>query len=194
MTDFSFVYGLGNPGKEFERTRHNLGWMVVDLLMEKYGCGWEEGRENILTSRCIVYSGPVMLVRSKLYMNNSGDALFDIEGITPESLFVICDDMSLPLGSIRIRMRGGSGGHRGLESIIVALGSEDFPRMRLGIGEPPPGVDAVNFVLSRFLDEELPLVKDMLVMAVEAVEVAVDRGIEVAMQRFNRRIRADGSE
>jgi len=194
MLDFSFIFGLGNPGKEYERTRHNLGWMVVDFLMEKYGCGWEKGGENILISRCKVSSESVKLIRSKFYMNNSGDVLDDIEGITPGSLFVICDDMSLPLGSIRIRMRGGSGGHKGLESIIMALGSEEFPRMRLGIGEPPPGVDAVDFVLSPFLDEELPLVKNMIVKALEAIEVAADRGIQEAMQRFNRRIRADGSE
>ena len=86
MLDFSFIFGLGNPGKEYERTRHNLGWMVVDFLMEKYGCGWEEGGENILVSSCTVSSVPMKLVRSKLYMNNSGDVLDDIEGITPGSV------------------------------------------------------------------------------------------------------------
>ena len=194
MSDLSFIFGLGNPGREYRNTRHNLGWMVVDLLVEKYKCIWEEVGSNLLISHCEISSSKVNFLRSKLYMNNSGDALAELESITPECIFVICDDMSLPLGSIRIRAKGGSGGHRGLESIIYALGSENFPRMRLGIGEPPPGVDAVDFVLSPFLDEEIPLVRGMLTRAVEAVEVSINEGIQEAMQRYNRRAQPGETE
>jgi len=193
MSSISFIYGLGNPGEEYRKTRHNLGWMVVDSLIARCGDGWTDVNDELRIAGCRISTKEITLLRTNLYMNNSGEALLGLRDFDPSSLLVICDDMSLPLGRIRIRAKGGSGGHRGLESIIYNLGTEEFARMRLGIGSPPPGISWTEYVLSGFLDEELKVVKEMLVSAVEAVEVIVTRGLETAMQVYNGRT-VDGDE
>lgn len=192
MASISFIYGLGNPGEEYRETRHNLGWMVVDLLVARCGAKWHEISDEMAAAKCRISTREFTLLRSNLYMNNSGKALLDIPELDPSSLLVICDDMSLPLGRIRIRAKGGSGSHRGLESIIYNLGTEKFARMRLGIGSPPPEITWTEFVLSRFLDEEIDIVRRMLISATEAVEVIAEKGLEVAMQVYNSFAKEDG--
>jgi len=185
MSSISFIYGLGNPGERYRRTRHNLGWMVVDRVRSECRVGWTRVGEELLRADCNLASVDITLLRSTLYMNNSGEALYALRDFDPSSMLVVCDDINLPLGKIRIRMRGGSGGHRGLESIIVSLGTEDFPRMRLGIGSPPEGISWTEYVLSEFLEEEAAVVEEMVESAVEAVRVVAEEGLEAAMQIFN---------
>jgi len=194
MSSISFIYGLGNPGERYRRTRHNLGWMVIDRVLSKCGADWVKTGENLLQAECSLTSGSVILLRSRLYMNNSGEALSALGDFDPSSLLVICDDINLPLGKIRIRARGGSGGHRGLESIIVSLGTEDFPRMRLGVGLPPDGISWTEYVLGEFLEEETAVVEEMIGSAVEAVRIVADKGREGGMQIFNARRGGDDGE
>ena len=190
MPAISLIYGLGNPGDRYRNTRHNLGWMSADFIVRKNGLSWEGESRDLLTARWIVDGREIILLRSLMYMNESGEALAvlnesDGERIESRRLLVICDDMSLPLGRMRIREKGGSGGHRGLESIIYSLESENFPRLRMGIGSPPQGITWTEYVLSPFLEEEIPVVEAMVKRSVEAVECIVTEGVATAMQRFN---------
>src|SRR5438874_2172351 len=178
------VAGLGNPGAEYAHTRHNIGFMVVDLLAHEAGLPWEKsGKWDAATAK----SGDTLLVKPASYMNRSGHPLFAIAQffkITPEEILVVLDDFSLPLGRLRIRENGGPGGHNGLESIIVQFGTEEIPRLRVGIG-PAPAEGTVDYVLSRFFEEEKPLVRSTIDHAVEAVKCAVDNGLVSAMNNFN---------
>ena len=164
--------------------------MSADFIVRKNGLSWEGESRDLLTARWIVDGREIILLRSLMYMNESGEALAvlnesDGEKIESRRLLVICDDMSLPLGRMRIREKGGSGGHRGLESIIYSLESENFPRLRMGIGSPPQGITWTEYVLSPFLEEEIPVVEAMVKRSVEAVECIVTEGVATAMQRFN---------
>jgi PTH1 family peptidyl-tRNA hydrolase len=178
------VAGLGNPGPEYAVTRHNIGFMVVDRFAAQCGSNWERSiKWEALSARC----GGVLLVKPLSYMNHSGQPLFGIAQfykIPPEETLVILDDLDLPLGRLRIRLRGGPGGHNGLESIIVQFGTEAIPRLRIGIDAPQPQ-GAVDYVLSPFLEEEKPIVRSAIERATEAVECAIDNGIVAAMNKFN---------
>jgi PTH1 family peptidyl-tRNA hydrolase len=187
MSDISMLFGLGNPGDRYRNTRHNLGSNALDLLASKHSLKWAKGDGPFLQSQWRLLGRAVILLKSLTYMNVSGCALELLPGVEPSELLVLCDDMSLPLGRLRIRERGGSGGHLGLESVIVSLDSEAFARMRLGIGALPPGLDGSEFVLMPFLDEEQEIVRNMLLTAVEAIETIVSKGVKQAMQLYNRR-------
>jgi PTH1 family peptidyl-tRNA hydrolase len=179
------VAGLGNPGPEHAATRHNIGFMVADQLAAQFGSTWEKsGKWEALLTKC----GAVLLVKPMSFMNRSGYALFAVAQfykIAPEEILVVLDDFALALGRLRLRARGGSGGHNGLESIIVQFGTEEIPRLRIGIGEAPRE-GAVDYVLSRFFDEEKPLVRSAIDSAVEAVKCAIDNGLVSAMNTFNK--------
>lgn len=180
------IVGLGNPGREYERTRHNAGFMLVDLLaaqagikFEKKGKGlWGKGR----------YAGEdVVLLKPQTFMNLSGEAVSEVRAfykIPAASMIVAYDDCDLPLGRLRVRKDGGSGGHRGVNSIISSLGSRDFPRIRLGVGRPPHN-DTAGYVLSPFAKEELVALDEMLHRAAESVELLITGGIDQAMNKFN---------
>jgi PTH1 family peptidyl-tRNA hydrolase len=178
------VAGLGNPGPEYSTTRHNIGFMVVDQLVAQFGSTWERSTKwDALSSKC----GAVLLVKPISFMNRSGYPLLAIAQfykIEPQQILVVLDDFALPLDRIRLRARGGSGGHNGLESIIVQFGTEDIPRLRIGIGEAPRE-GSVDYVLSRFFDEEKPIVRSTIDRAVEAVKCAIDNGLVSAMNIFN---------
>jgi len=179
------VAGLGNPGPEYAGTRHNVGFLVVDRLAEQFGTSWERStRWDAVSAKC----GEVFLLKSMSFMNRSGHPLFAIAQfykIDPAEILVVLDDLALPLGRLRLRSGGGSGGHNGLESIIMQLGTEEIPRLRIGIGAAP-SAGSIDYVLSRFFEEEKPLVRSTIDRAVEAVKCAIDNGLVSAMNTFNK--------
>jgi PTH1 family peptidyl-tRNA hydrolase len=184
-TPIRLVAGLGNPGPEYAATRHNIGFMVVDQLAAKFGSVWERSAKwDALSAKC----GAVLLVKPLSLMNRSGYPLLSVAQfykIVPQQFLIVLDDLALPLGRLRLRARGGSGGHNGLESIIVQFGTEDIPRLRVGIGSAPLE-GSIDYVLSRFFDEEKPIVRSAIDRAVEAVKCAIDKGLVSAMNTFNK--------
>jgi PTH1 family peptidyl-tRNA hydrolase len=179
------VVGLGNPGPEYASTRHNIGFMVADQLAAQFGSIWEKSSKwDALSAKC----GSVLLIKPMSFMNRSGHPLFAVAQfykIEPQQILVVLDDLALPVGRLRLRARGGSGGHNGLESIIMQFGTEEIPRLRIGIGEAPRE-GSVDYVLNRFVDEEKPLVRSTINCAVEAVKCAIDKGLVSAMNTFNK--------
>ena len=179
------VAGLGNPGAEYAHTRHNIGFMVADLLAHEGGLAWERsGKWDAATAKF----GDTLLVKPASYMNRSGHPLFAIAQffkIAPQEILVVLDDFSLPLGRLRIRQSGGPGGHNGLESIIAQFGTEEMPRLRIGIGNAPAEA-ASDYVLSNFFEEEKPLVRSTITRAADAVKCAIDKGVVSAMNTFNK--------
>ena len=179
------VAGLGNPGPEYAATRHNIGFMVADQLAAQYGSTWEKSSKwDALSAKC----GSVLLIKPMSFMNRSGYPLFAVAQfykILSQEMLIVLDDLALLVGRLRLRARGGSGGHNGLESIITKLGTEEIPRLRIGIGEAPRE-GSVDYVLNRFFDEEKPLVRSAISRAVEAVKCAIDKGLVSAMNTFNK--------
>jgi PTH1 family peptidyl-tRNA hydrolase len=181
------VAGLGNPGPEYAATRHNIGFIVADQLVAQFGSTWKKpAKWDALSAKC----GSVLLIKPISFMNRSGYPLFAVAQfykIEPQQILVVLDDLALPVGRLRLRARGGSGGHNGLDSIIMQFGTEEIPRLRIGIGEAPrPAVAGVDYVLNRFFDEEKPLVRSTINRAVEAVKCAIDKGLVSAMNTFNK--------
>lgn len=180
--------GLGNPGREYEGSRHNLGKDTVIDLAQRLDLNFAEGKGEFYI--CQDPKLNLWLAVSATYMNLSGKSaveLVDSLGIEPEALLVVCDDFNLPLGSIRLRKSGGDGGHKGLGSIIYQLGTESFPRLRLGIGPLPKDIQAEEFVLSHFDQGEIEKVAQVKRRAGEAIVSIATRGIEKTMTDFNRR-------
>jgi len=179
------VAGLGNPGPEYAATRHNIGFMVVDQFAAQFGSTWEKSTKwDALSAKC----GAVLLVKPMSFMNRSGYPLLTITQfyeIEPREILVVLDDLALPLGRLRLRSRGGSGSHNGLESIIMQFGTEEIPRLRIGIGEAPHE-GSVDYVLSRFFQEEKPTVRSTIDRAVQAAKCAIDNGLNSAMNTFNK--------
>lgn len=183
------VLGLGNPGETYARTRHNLGFMVVRNLVGAHGIKERKGHPLALLNHGEVVGVPVLLARPRTFMNLSGRAaawLQQSRQVPPERMLVVVDDMSLPLGQIRLRPRGSAGGHNGLKSIIGELGTSEFPRLRLGIGAAPQGVDSADYVLNDFLPEEVETVATTISEACSCVEAWITEGVDRAMSRFNR--------
>jgi peptidyl-tRNA hydrolase, PTH1 family len=179
------VAGLGNPGPEYAGTRHNIGFMMIDHLAAQLGSNWEKSTKwEALTSK----HGHTLLAKPMSFMNRSGYplvALAQFYKIAAPEILVVLDDLALPLGRIRIRPGGGSGGHNGLESIIMQFGTEEIPRLRIGIGAAP-AQGSVDYVLGRFFEEERSLVKSTIERGVEAIKCAVDNGVVSAMNTFNK--------
>jgi peptidyl-tRNA hydrolase, PTH1 family len=179
------VAGLGNPGPEYASTRHNIGFMVADQLAAQFGSTWEKSTKwDALLAKC----GNVFLTKPMSYMNRSGYPLLAIAQfykIDPPEILVMLDDMALPLGRLRLRLGGGSGGHNGLESVIMQFATEEIPRLRIGIGEAP-AAGSVDYVLSRFFEEEKPIVRSTIDRAAAAVKCAIDNDLISAMNIFNK--------
>ena len=183
------IIGLGNPGKRYEHTRHNLGFEVVDLLKGK--SEFVAGKGSYFCCETEVSNSKVVLLKPTTYMNLSGVAVLefaDSEGVRPDEMLVICDDFNLPLGRIRLRESGSDGGHNGLASIVYHLNADNFPRIRMGIGPLPESEPTVDFVLERFKDEELATVREMIERAAEAAGMWLVDGYEKTAARFNRAI------
>jgi PTH1 family peptidyl-tRNA hydrolase len=187
--DLSVVVGLGNPGQRYARTRHNVGFLVVDALAARLGVN--QWRERFDAQSVLAEAGQTRLVLAKpmTFMNQSGRAVRQLVAwyrVSIDRLLVVHDDVDLPFGTLRVRLGGGSGGHHGVESIIAALGTSRFARLRLGIGRPSDGRDVTAYVLSRFRSEEEALLADILETAADAALTWCLEGIVAAMNRFNR--------
>jgi PTH1 family peptidyl-tRNA hydrolase len=178
------VAGLGNPGREYQRTRHNIGFMVLDRLAVDAQLPWEfSAKWNAGWAK-----SDVILVKPATFMNRSGEAVAAIANfykIAAEEVLVVLDDFALPLGRLRLRAQGSSGGHNGLESVFEHFGTESVPRLRIGIGAAP-AQGATDYVLGRFFDEEQPLLDATIRRASDAVKCAIDKGLIAAMNLFNQ--------
>ena len=187
------VVGLGNPGAEYNRTRHNVGFEIVDRLAAEWGLAWQHSKSwHALWAK----NEKAILVKPASYMNRSGEplqAVAQFYKIEPPEMLVVLDDMALPLGRLRLRPDGGTAGHNGLESIIVQFGTEEIPRLRIGIGAAPVD-DATDYVLARFFEEERPIVEKTIVRAADAVKCAIDNGLLSAMNQFNKNPESDRPE
>jgi len=188
------IVGLGNPGRRYRGTRHNVGWEVISRLARRAGITVDEDEGFSEVGRGSIKGIRVLLARPQTYVNVSGAAVRDLRRrhrVSPQDIIVVVDDLDLPLGRIRLRPGGSAGGHNGLKSIIDALGTTEFPRLRVGIGRPPAGIDPAEHVLTRFGPDEQAALDGALERAAEALEVAVVSGIAAAMNRFNAKTRQD---
>jgi PTH1 family peptidyl-tRNA hydrolase len=188
MSEHKLIVGLGNPGPEYVGHRHNVGFQCLDRLAETHGLGFMRLESRARLAQGAIQGVRVLLAKPLTYMNLSGQAVGPLVrryGILLSALLVIYDDMDLPLGTIRLRPRGGAGGHKGMRSIIEALGGQEFPRLRVGIGRPPGGEDAVDYVLSDFTLEEWAVIEGVYEKVLGAVECWLREGIVEAMGRYN---------
>ena len=191
FNEMKMIAGLGNPGHEYFRTPHNLGFMAIDRLASECGLELAHHEAQALTARARMDGSEVLLAKPQTYMNLSGMAvarLVEKYGLEVGDLIVLVDDVDLPLGSLRIRPRGSAGGHKGMKSVIGALDSGDFVRVRMGVKPDQPIEDMVSYVLGRFREADLETVAEMLDQACEAVHVILREGSQKAMNRFNRRV------
>lgn len=195
------VAGLGNPGAGYEETRHNIGYTIVDCVAGRRGALWRDQRwckASVAETNFGSAEGPripVWLLKPRTFMNHSGDALHAFcqdKGINPEEILVVVDDVALPVGQLRIRRSGSPGGHNGLESIEERLGTDEYARIRCGVGAPGHKGDMADFVLGHFSASETPLVDDMIERGARAVETACTLGLTAAMNEFNRRNDTEG--
>lgn len=182
------IVGLGNPGNEYMNTRHNVGFMAIDELARQWGItSWKKRNQALVAE----YRGsePVILIKPQTYMNLSGIAVGELARwykVRVEDIIVIFDDMDLPIGRLRIRTKGSSGGHRGIESLLTHLDKDTFARVRIGIDRPPTNWQVVDYVLSSFRAEEQPLLNEAVARAAKAVECAVEQGVTKAMNLYNK--------
>ncbi|HKA22852.1 MAG TPA: aminoacyl-tRNA hydrolase [Blastocatellia bacterium] len=187
------IVGLGNPGREYEMTRHNLGFMLIDTLFSKLGRRRFRSESNAMVAEAVLADQRVLLVKPQTYMNLSGDAVRPLLArygdAQVSNLIVASDDVALPFGMIRVRARGSAGGQKGLKSIIARLGSQEFARLRLGVKPDHPLSDLSNFVLSPIRNRDREQLAATLERAAEAVVVILSEGVERAMARFNERVK-----
>ncbi|GAC1496845.1 MAG: aminoacyl-tRNA hydrolase [Chamaesiphon sp.] len=186
------IVGLGNPDPKYQQTRHNIGFDAVDALARSWQISWSENRkfQALLGEGQEPQGDKIRLLKPLTYMNRSGQAIratTDWFKLPPESVLVIYDDMDLPVGRIRMRLSGSPGGHNGMKSSIAHLGTQNFPRLRIGIGRERTEQDAVSHVLGRFSLAEAQMMSEVLQLVVEAVELSLKQGIEKAMSLYNNR-------
>ena len=183
------IVGLGNPGKKYELTRHNAGFLFADLLADKQGVKISKIQFKSVTADIELAGKKCLLMKPQTFMNNSGEAVKQAAAfykIPPEKIIVVFDDISLPCGKLRIRRKGSDGGHNGIKSIIYLLNSDKFPRIKLGIGEKPhPDYELADWVLSAFKKDELSALREAAENACSAVELMVQGDIDRAMSNFN---------
>ncbi len=189
MTDLPFLLvGLGNPGREYRDTRHNIGFMLLDRLAVKLDARFSRLQSKALVASAVYAGRKILLAKPQTYMNLSGQAvqgLVRFYKLPLANLMVVHDDLDLPLGVIRIRPDGGSAGQKGMASIIERLGTDEFARLRLGIGRPPGRMDAADYVLQEFSDEEMKAVSETLNRAVDAALTFIADGLDRAMNLYN---------
>lgn len=184
------IAGLGNPTKEYEKTRHNAGFDAIDVLAEKHGIQITERKHKAFCGTGFIGGERVLLAKPQTFMNASGESLreaADFYKIRPEQVIVIYDDISLRVGQLRIRTKGSAGGHNGIKSIISHLGSQDFPRIKIGVGAKPDRMDLADYVLSRFSQTDRQMMEDAFQDAADAVEFMLADGADAAMNRYNRK-------
>ena len=183
------IVGLGNPGREYERTRHNVGFMALDYIAGRIGADIRDLKQMALTGRGVLEGRRVLLVKPQTYMNRSGEsvgALLRYYKLTPDRLIVVYDDVSMALGKLRVRLKGSAGGHNGLKDIILKLGSDNFPRIKFGVGaKPNPEYDLADWVLGQFTEAEGKALYPLLQNTAEACILIMQGKPEEAMSRFN---------
>ena len=191
------IVGLGNPRKEYENTRHNIGFAVIDAISGQAGIPVTEKKHRALIGKGFWEGEKVILAKPQTYMNLSGESVRELRDYyrvdETSRLIVISDDISLDAGRIRIRKRGSAGGHNGLKNIIAHLGHEDFIRVRIGVGEKPQGYDLADYVLGHFSPEEKKIMEEAVSTAAEAVRMILRENVEAAMNQYNRGRPSDGS-
>ena len=191
------IVGLGNPGIEYAWTPHNLGFLVVDKLAEQAGIRVTRPEAKSLLGRGHLAGHEIVLAKPQTMMNLSGLAVRELVGraeCEPSDVIVVCDDVALPWGMIRVRERGSAGGHNGLKSVIGALGTMEFPRVRLGVAPAEPSGDLREYVLRQIRRDEEDLAAEEIEQGAEALKVIVAEGIQSAMNRFNRRVPPPGED
>jgi PTH1 family peptidyl-tRNA hydrolase len=183
------VVGLGNPGKEYENTRHNVGFLVLDELAERKNIPIQRLKYRALTNTASFGDTRALLMKPVTYMNLSGESVGEAARffkLPPQQVLVISDDTDLPVGKLRLRRKGSAGGHNGLKSIINHLGNEQFPRIKIGVGSKPhPDYDMAQWVLGRFSAQEQKTIKETIKRAADAVEVLLTQGMDAAMSQYN---------
>lgn len=192
MTDSYLLVGLGNPGREYKDTRHNIGFMLIDHLADRLGARGIKVQSKAIITSAMYEERKLILAKPQTYMNLSGQSvqgLLHFYKIPLENLIVAHDDMDIPFGTIRIRPGGGPGGQRGMANTIELLGTKDFPRLRLGIGRPPGRMDPKDYVLQQFSKEDAKLLPEILSHAADAALEFVMKGLNTAMNKYNGDIR-----
>lgn len=183
------IAGLGNPGKEYENTRHNTGFSVIDKLASQNGIDVTTKKLNGLIGKGTIDGQKVLLVKPQTFMNSSGDCIAPLrEYFKPDKIIVVYDDITLDVGSIRVRKSGSAGGHNGMKSIIQKLGTEDFERVRVGIGEKPAKMDLADWVLGHFPKEDAANLEAAREDAITALKLMMEDKTDEAMNRFNRKV------
>lgn len=189
QVDFPFlIVGLGNPGREFSENRHNIGFMLLSALAQRLGVSFSRLESKALITKGIYRARRLILAKPQTFMNLSGQAvgaLLRFYKVPQENLLVCYDDVDLPFGSLRLRPGGGSGGHKGVQSIIEQAGTQEFPRLRLGIGRPPGRMQAADYVLQDFSRQQSALLPEILDLGVEALLTFIVDGLESAMNQYN---------
>lgn len=183
------VVGLGNPGDKYENTRHNAGFMAIDQLADRGDFPVQRLKFHALTHQATISGQGVLVMKPTTYMNLSGDAVAEAAAfykVDPEHILVLCDDVSLPVGKLRIRTSGSAGGHNGLKSIIARLGTDKFPRVKIGVGgKPHPDYDMADWVLGKFVGPDKTAIDEATLRAAQAVECYLKDGPQKAMNQFN---------
>ena len=181
------VVGLGNPGKTYQRTRHNLGWLVLEHAAHRWGIAFTQ-QGQALQGQGVIGGYRVLLALPLLWMNRTGEvipSLLHCQNCTPSDLILVYDDLDLPLGALKIKSRGGAGGHNGLRSVLSYLETEHFCRLKVGIGRPPAYEDPATYVLTPFSSDEIEHIEALLPKAVDALECVIGEGCSVAMNQFH---------
>jgi peptidyl-tRNA hydrolase len=184
------IIGLGNPTDKYQATRHNIGWDAITRLSDDYRISLDFNKHKAICGKGFIEGEKVILAKPLTYMNLSGESvreLVDFYKITPEELIVIYDDISLDVGQLRIRKKGSAGGHNGIKSIISHLGTEEFPRIKVGVGDKPRDWDLADYVLSRFQAEEQPIIREALKDTSDACRMIITSGIDAAMNQYNKK-------
>lgn len=182
------IVGLGNPGKQYEGTRHNIGFSVIDELSDKYNISVDTKKHKALIGKGVIEGEKVLLVKPQTFMNNSGESvreILDYYKADVDELLIIYDDISLDVGKLRLRPKGSAGGHNGIKSIIAHTGSENFKRIRFGVGDKPPKYDLADWVLGKFPTSDFDAIRSGMDNAIKAVSVIISYGIEKGMNDFN---------
>lgn len=183
------IVGLGNPGKEYVNTRHNAGFMAIDRISRLSGIDVTSVKYNALIGKGTFEGHKVLLVKPQTYMNNSGDSVQPLMAYyKPDKLIVMYDDITLDVGSIRVRKEGSAGGHNGMKSIIGRLSTQEFERVRIGIGEKPPRMDLADWVLGHFHKEDMENLDKALDDSVDAIKMMMNDNTDDAMNRYNRKV------
>lgn len=188
------IAGLGNPTKEYDKTRHNVGFSVIDVLADRYRIDVSERKHKALCGRGAIEGQKVVLMKPQTFMNLSGESIraaVDFYKVEPEDVIIIYDDISLEPGQLRIRLKGSAGGHNGIKNIIAHLGTQEFPRIKVGVGAKPPRMDLAAYVLSRFSQGEQKLMDDAFSEAAGAAVMMMTDGADRAMNHYNTKKREE---